>query len=67
MFVGSWDEGSRSNLCAWKVGLEGASGRRVYVNYFNAPAAPICEEARQCAIELSRLTGLPLSHEIDAG
>ncbi len=65
--VGSWDEAARSNLYAWKVGLERASGRRVYLNYFNAPATPVCEEARQFAIELSRLTGLPLSHEIDAG
>jgi hypothetical protein len=65
--VGSWDEAARSNLYAWKVGLESASGRRVYLNYFNAPATPVCEEARQFAIELSKLTGLPLSHEIDAG
>ncbi len=65
--AGSWDGTARSNLYAWKVGLERASGGRVYVTYFNAPATPVCEEARQFAIELSKLTGLPLSPEIDAG
>ena len=65
--VGSWDESSACNLYAWKVGLERISGRRVYVSYFNAPAGRVCEEAKEFAIELSKLTGLPLSHEIDAG
>jgi len=65
--VGSWDQSSACNLYAWKVGLERISGRRVYVSYFNAPAGRVCEEAKQFAIELSKLTGLPLSHEIEAG
>jgi hypothetical protein len=62
--VGSWDESSPNNSCAWKVGLESFSGRRLFVSYFNAPAGRVCEEAKQFAIELSRLTGLPLSHDI---
>ena len=50
----------------WMVGLERISGRPVYVNCFNAKDDHVCDEARQFAIELSKLTGLPLSHEIDA-
>lgn len=51
---------------SWKVGLERASGKRVYVNYFNARANVTCEKAKQFAVELSELTGLPLSPEITA-
>jgi hypothetical protein len=65
--VGSWDQSSFHNSYAWKVGLESISGRRVFVSYFNAPAGRVCEEAKQFALELSKLTGLPLSHEIEAG
>jgi hypothetical protein len=49
------------------VGLERLSGRPIYVSYFNTPQEGCCREAQQFAVELSRLTGLPLSDEIQAG
>ncbi len=65
--VGSWDESGTSNMHVWKVGLERVSGRRVFISYFNAPAGQVCAEAKEFALELSKLTGLPLSLEIGPG
>ena len=62
--AGSFEEGAGRT---WKVGLEQSSGRRVFVSYFNARSNCVCDEAKRFAVELSKLTGLPLSHEIDAG
>jgi len=62
--VGSFEEGDG---CTWKVGLERASGRRVFVNYFDTGRSRERDAAKRFAVELSKLTGLPLSNEIDAG
>ena len=51
----------------WMVGLERVSGRPVYVSTFNVTHDGVCREAQQFAVELSKLTGLPLSDEIQAG
>jgi hypothetical protein len=51
----------------WMVGFERVSGRPVYVSYFSVTHDGVCGEARLFAIELSKLTGLPLSDEIRAG
>jgi hypothetical protein len=51
----------------WMVGLERNSGRPVYVSYFNVTHDGACREAQQFAVELSKLTGLPLSDEIRTG
>ena len=62
--VGSWEEGAGRT---WKVGLERTSGQRLFVSYFDSRSNVRCEEAKQFALELSKLTGLPLSHEITGG
>ena len=51
----------------WMVGFERISGRPMYVSYFNVTHDGVCREAQQFAVELSKLTGLPLSDEIRAG
>jgi hypothetical protein len=52
------------DLDSWMVGFERNSGRRVFVNYFQATEGSPPEEARHFAIMLSQMTGLPLSTEI---
>jgi len=48
----------------WMVGLERNSGRPVYLNYFYVTRDGTCHEAQQFAMELSKLTGLPLNDDI---
>ena len=62
--VGSLEEGAGRT---WKVALERSSGQRLVVNYFDVSRNCTNEDARQFAVELSKLTGLPLSDEIAAG
>ena len=62
--VGSWEEGAG---CAWKVGLERSSGQRLFLSFFDARPNCRSAEAKQFALELSKLTGLPLSDEIAEG
>jgi hypothetical protein len=51
----------------WMVGLERTTGPPAYVSYFNVTHDGLCKEAQQFAVELSKLTHLPLSDEIKAG
>ena len=55
----------KGDWITWRVGLERISGRAVYLNYFHVLGDGVCWEAVRFAIELSKLTGLPLSDDIE--
>lgn len=63
-----WLQSARNEMGEWLiwVGLERFSGSPVYVNCFTVSHQRIYEEAKQFAVELSKMTHLPLSPEIDA-
>ena len=63
-----WLHSARGELGDWViwVGLERISGSPLYVNYFTVTHARVLDEARRYAIELSKLTHLPLNAEIEA-